>query len=179
MSRFRNPFSDTSSLVVALIAAAAVAIVWWRDGTDRVLAILGEDLALFAEILPKVLAGTLIGAFLALLLPREIVARWVGAESGLRGLVVATLAGALVPGGPFTVYPVTVALLAAGADAGAAVAFVTACSLVGAVRGLVYELPFMGADFVLWRSLLALPLPVFAGAMARLLAARFPVGGPR
>ena len=75
-------------------------------------------------MLPKVLAGCLIGAFVTLLLPRETIARWVGAESGIAGILVATVAGAILPGGPFTIYPVAGAFLAAGADAGAACAFV-------------------------------------------------------
>ena len=42
-------------------------------------------------MLPKVLAGCLIGAFVTLLLPRELVARWVGHESGFAGLLIAAL----------------------------------------------------------------------------------------
>ena len=52
---------------------AAAAAVYWRDGREHFLAILGSDLTLFGEMLPKVLAGCLIGAFVTLLLPRE---RW-------------------------------------------------------------------------------------------------------
>ncbi len=82
-------------------------------------------------MLPKVLAGCLIGAFVTLLLPRETVSHWVGAESALRGILIATVAGAILPGGPFTIYPVAGAFLAAGADAGAACAFVISWTLLG------------------------------------------------
>ena len=99
-------------------------------------------------MLPKVLAGCLIGAFVTLLLPRETIARWVGAESGIAGILVATVAGAILPGGPFTIYPVAGALLAAGADAGAACAFVISWTLIGYTRAIVWELPFFGLDFV-------------------------------
>ena len=73
---------------MAAVVAGAAGVVYFRDGRERFLDILGSDLGLFVEMLPKVLAGCLIGAFVALLLPRELVARWVGKESGLLGLLV-------------------------------------------------------------------------------------------
>ena len=70
-------------------------------------------------MLPKVLAGCLIGAFVTLILPRELVARWVGHEFGFPGLLIAALFGFILPGGPITIYPVAGAFLVMGADAGA------------------------------------------------------------
>lgn len=128
---------------------------------------LREDAVLFLEILPKVLAGTLIGAFVTLLLPRELVGRWVGRESGISGIIVASIVGVIFPGGPFTIYPVAAALVAIGADAGAAVAFLTSWTLLGYTRVIVWEMPFFGFDFVIWRLLVALPLPIVAGLLAR------------
>jgi hypothetical protein len=45
----------------------------------------------------------------------------------------------------------------------------------------VWELPFFGVDFVLWRMLVAIPLPILAGLLARgvvALLARSPGRGP-
>ena len=141
--------------------------VFFRDGQARFLAILTDDVGLFGTMLPKVLAGCFIGAFVTLLLPRETIANWVGAESGIGGILVATVAGAILPGGPFTIYPVAGAFLAAGADAGAACAFVISWTLIGYTRAIVWELPFFGLDFVTWRILFSLPLPILAGLAAR------------
>lgn len=166
-ARRPHRFFDWSAAVVALLALTAAAIVFFRDGQERFLAILIEDFGFFGTMLPKVLAGCLIGAFVMLLLPRETVARWVGAESGLSGILVATVAGAILPGGPFTIYPVAGAFLMAGADAGAACAFVISWTLIGYTRAIVWELPFFGLDFVVWRILFSLPLPILAGLAAR------------
>ena len=117
-ARKRRAF-DWSAAVIAALAIGSAIFVFIRDGQARFLEILTEDVALFGTMLPKVLAGCLIGAFVTLLLPRETIARWVGAESGIAGILVATLAGAILPGGPFTIYPVAAAFLVAGADAGA------------------------------------------------------------
>ena len=164
--RSRRAF-DWSAAVIAVLAVSAAVMVYLRDGQARFLAILTDDLGLFGIMLPKVLAGCLIGAFVTLLLPRETVGRWVGSESGLAGILVATFAGAILPGGPFTIYPIAGAFLAAGADAGAACAFVISWTLLGYTRAIVWELPFFGLDFVTWRILFSLPLPILSGLLAR------------
>ena len=151
-----------------MLAFAAAATVYARDGREHFLTILLGDVTLFGEMLPKVLAGCLIGAFVTLLLPRVMVARWVGHESGFMGLLIAAFFGFLLPGGPITIYPVAGAFLIMGADAGAVVAFIVSWTLIGYARALVWELPFFGADFVIWRILAALPLPIIAGLLARL-----------
>jgi uncharacterized membrane protein YraQ (UPF0718 family) len=166
--RRRRRAFDWSTAAIAFFALAAAAAVYWRDGAEHFLAILGGDLSLFGEMLPKVLAGCLIGAFVTLILPRELVARWVGHESGLTGLLIAVLFGFILPGGPITIYPVAGAFLVMGADAGAVVAFIVSWTLIGYTRALVWELPFFGYEFVIWRIVAALPLPIIAGLLARM-----------
>lgn len=165
-ARKRRAF-DWSAAVIAILAFGSAAIVYFRHGQAHFLAILGDDVVLFGTMLPKVLAGCLIGAFVTLLLPRETIVKWVGADSGISGILVATVAGAILPGGPFTIYPVAGAFLIAGADVGAACAFVISWTLIGYTRAIVWELPFFGLDFVTWRILFSLPLPILSGLLAR------------
>jgi uncharacterized membrane protein YraQ (UPF0718 family) len=164
--RSRRAF-DWSAAVIATLAISSAVFVLARDGQARFLAIFIDDVSLFGTMLPKVLAGSLIGAFVTLLLPRETIVKWVGAESGITGILVATVAGAILPGGPFTIYPVAGSFLAAGADVGAACAFVISWTLIGYTRAIVWELPFFGLDFVTWRILFSLPLPILSGLLAR------------
>lgn len=173
--RRRRRAFDWSTGAIAALAGAAALTVYWRDGSAEFFAILDSDIALFADMLPKVLAGCLIGAFITLLLPREMVARWVGQESGFTGLLIAIAFGFILPGGPFTIYPVAGAFLVMGADAGAVVAFIASWTLIGYTRALVWELPFFGSEFVIWRIVEALPLPIIAGVLARIaVKAGFP-----
>ena len=166
--RPRKPFDWSTAFIAAVVVSAAI-IVYRRDGQARFLEILTSDFNLFLDILPKVMAACLIAAFVAVLMPRETVLRWVGAESGLLGIAIAMLAGVICPGGPITIFPVAAAFVAVGADVGAAVAFITSWTLLGYGRALVWELPFFGAEFVIWRSIAAIPLPLIAGLLARLL----------
>ena len=75
----------------------AAAVVYLRDGPVRFAAVFFGDVYIFLDILPKMAAGCLIGVFSTLLIPREVVARLVGAESGFTGLVIATFAGVVMP----------------------------------------------------------------------------------
>ena len=160
---------DWSSAFIAVTVGVAAAIVYWRDGQARFLEILVSDFSLFVDILPKVLAACLIAAFVAVLMPRALVVRWVGAESGFMGIVIATLAGVICPGGPITIFPIAASFLAIGADIGAAIAFITSWTLLGYARTLVWELPFFGAEFIIWRNIVSLPLPIVAGLLARMI----------
>lgn len=170
--RRRRAF-DWSTASIAVLALTAAAVVYARDGQAHFLAILNDDLWLLAGVLPKVVAGCLIAVFITILMPREVVARWVGEESGFLGLVVASVLGAISPGGPFTIYPIAGAFFVMGADIGAVVAFVTSWSLLGFTRALVWEMAFFGPDFVLWRIVLSLLLPIVAGLLARYVVRAF------
>jgi uncharacterized membrane protein YraQ (UPF0718 family) len=166
--RRRRRAFDWSTAAIAAVAAPAAVAIYVRDGREHFLAIFGSDLTLFGEMLPKVLAGCLIGAFVTMILPRELVARWVGHESGFPDLLIAAVFGFLLPGGPITIYPVAGAFLAMGADAGALVAFITSWTLIGYTRALVWKFPFFGPHFVIWRIVEAVPLPIIAGLPARI-----------
>ena len=170
LERRRVRTFEWSTAIIAAISIAAGSIVFIRDGFDRFIAILSSDLWLFTGMLPKMAAGSLIAAFVTRLLPREVVARVVGGESGLVGILIAMVMGAVLPGGPLTIYPVAGAFLLLGADVGTAVAFITAWNLLGYNRALIWELPFFGAEFVGWRIVIALPLPIVAGLLARAAA---------
>ena len=159
-------------IMIGVLVGLSAALVWRRDGLQGVLEILTHDLTLFGGILPRVLAGCLLGAFVAEILPHDKVSRSLGPSSGLKGLLIGAAFGAILPGGPFTAYPVASALLAVGADFGATIAMVVSWTLIGYGRAVAWELPIMGVDFTMWRIVISLPLPVLAGALGRFVYVR-------
>jgi uncharacterized membrane protein YraQ (UPF0718 family) len=161
-----------SIITIGMLVAVSAALVYRRDGMSGVLEILTHDLTLFGGILPRVLAGCLLGAFIAEILPHEKVSRALGPNSGLKGLLIGTAFGAILPGGPFTAYPVASALLTVGADFGATISMVVSWTLIGYGRAVAWELPIMGTDFVLWRIVISLPVPILAGALGRFVYVR-------
>ena len=164
--------ADAGLLIVLVVAVAAGALCYLLKGPEIFWQVLHDDLWLLAAISPKVLAGVLLAGLLTVLLPREQVARWMGSRSGFKGLALAAVAGALLPGGPMMTFPLAVALGAAGADIGTATAFIAGWALLSVNRTLVWEMSFFDNDFVLLRYGLSLLLPLLLGWLARQLFAK-------
>lgn len=157
-----------------LIAATVVAglLVTWRSGVGHMAETALGALGFLAVLLPKIVAGVFLAATIPVLIPRERISAWIGRESGVRGLLAATVAGALLPGGPSMAYPLTASLMVSGADIGASLAFVTGWSLFNLNRTLIWELSFLPYDFVGIRVLVSLLLPVALGIVARAIWSR-------
>lgn len=163
---------DPSTLLFTLLAVGAGGAVGWLHGPGAVWEAAQQAGRMTVWVAPIVVAAVLISGYFQVLVPRAVMERWLGRGSGVRGMVLATLAGALTPGGPFAAFPLVVGLLRAGASFAVAVTFLTAWAVLGINRVLVWEIPFFGFDFVLLRLLVSLPLPFIAGGLAWLLAAR-------
>jgi uncharacterized membrane protein YraQ (UPF0718 family) len=102
------------------------------------------------------------------LAPREVIERWLGVGSGWRGILLACLAGALIPGGPYVYYPIAGGLLKSGASLGVLVAFVTAKNLWSVSR-LPYEFALLGPNLTLLRFALTFIFPPLIGFVAETL----------
>ncbi len=156
--------------MLAAFTATAGALVALTRGAGRAVQIVAETAWFVAILSPKIAAGIFIAATLPLLMPRDRVAQWIGRASGWRGLALAAAAGAAIPGGPMMTFPLAAGFVAAGADMGAVVAFVSGWSLLGLNRTLIWEFSFLPADLVWTRYLLCLPFPLLLGYGARRLA---------
>lgn len=170
---------DRSFWLFLGLSVAAGFLCWAFKGVETVKHGLNDDLELMVSLAPRIMVAMFVAGLLEAVLPKDKVAYWVGAESGMRGLLVATLAGALTPGGPITSFPFVVALYMAGADRGSLVAYLTAWSLLGFQRVTVWEMPLLGFDFVWVRTLANLPFPIMAGLIARWLPGIEPRTGER
>ena len=155
--------------VFAAISLVMGVLTWQLRGPATVEAAVMGDIDLFLFLVPRMLGGMLIAGLVQVVLPPEVVAKWVGAESGFRGLLIATVVGALTPGGPMTSFPIVVAFYMSGADRGALVAYITAWSLIGFQRFMIWELPLLGPEVALYRVLSVFWMPVLAGFIARRL----------
>lgn len=162
---------DTGFIILCTLTLSAAVAVGVLRGWDRVVVHSVEGLWFVGELLPKIACGVFVASALPIVLPRETVAKWVGPDSGARGLVYSALAGAVIPGGPMMTFPLAAGMLAAGADIAAALTCVTAWSLYGLNRTLIWELSFLPADIVGLRVLICLPFPVLIGWAVRKMTA--------
>jgi uncharacterized membrane protein YraQ (UPF0718 family) len=130
---------------------------------------LREGLGEFLRLLPRICAGVVGSGFIAEVLPKALVAAWIGPNSGLTGVIVATLGGALTPGGPVVGFSIGAAALKSGAGAPQVIAYSTAWALYAIHRLVIWEVPLMPARIVWLRAAVSLPLPFIAAALAMLL----------
>ncbi|MEM8730244.1 MAG: permease [Pseudomonadota bacterium] len=158
---------DGGFLLLCALTVGAGLAVGMREGWARLASISGDGLLFVAALLPKILCGVFVASALPVLLPREKVAGWIGPDSGLKGLIYAAIAGAIIPGGPMMTFPLAAGMLLAGADLAAAITCITAWSLFGLNRTLIWELSFLHADLVALRVLIALPMPILVGLLVR------------
>lgn len=167
--RRRITRTTTFFIVLAIVSTTGLA---WRDGIPELRDALLHAGELFLYIAPVIGAALLLGGYIQALLPHDKVAHWLGPGSGLRGYGLAMLGGIVTPAGPFAVFPIMVGLRAAGAGFPVCVVYITSWATLGLQRIVVWELPFLGFDFVSLRVLASLPLPVIAGLLAGLIARR-------
>lgn len=123
----------------------------------------------FILLLPRIEIGVVGSGFVAEALPNEWIAPWLGPESGFFGVLIATLGGALTPGGPVVGFSIGAAALKSGAGAPQVIAYSTAWALYAIHRLIIWEVPMMPARVVLLRAAVSLPLPFMAAAIAMLL----------
>ena len=123
----------------------------------------------FVRLVPRLLVGVVGSGFLAELLPQEAVAHWIGPETGAFGIAIATVAGALTPGGPVIGFSIGATALKGGAGAPQVIAYSTAWALYALHRIFIYEMPMMSPRVVWLRATVSLPLPFLAAYAAMLI----------
>jgi uncharacterized membrane protein YraQ (UPF0718 family) len=166
----RRIFGDKGFIVALLAAVILGTLVYVKQGGDAVRVALHADLRLFVEIGIMIPAVLLLSAVVQVMMPKGLIERWLGASSGYTGIVIATLAGALTPGGPFMAFPLVRALYRAGADWAPLIAYTTAWMMLSVMRTLVYEIPLVGVRLPAVRIAACLVLPTVAGLSARYIA---------
>ena len=138
-----------------------------RDHASELRTVWAISLDTFVFMLPRLMLGLISAGFLALLLPEAFVQRFLGDSTGFAGLLIASVFGALTPGGPFVAFAIGASALKAGATFGALTAYVTAWCIYSTLRIMSYEVPMMGGRFTKVRLLYSLPVPVVLGLVAQ------------
>ena len=155
----------------AVMAVVAVALLIFAHvrGDGRAAAGVQQAIRIAGETMPLLLLSFVVAGLAQALLPKELLSQWVGAESGMRGILIGALAGASTPGGPYVSFPIAAVLLRAGAGVGTVVAFVAGWAFWAFSR-LPLEVGIMGWRFTLVRMASTLLFPIVAGLVAQLLS---------
>jgi len=116
-------------------------------------------------VIPFIFLGVILAGLVEVVLPRDLISGWMGEESGLKGVLIGTVVGVLVPGGPYVVVPLIASVMESGAGIGPVAAFFTAWGVIPFTRTIVWEIPFLGVPFTLARYIGNLGFPIFVGLL--------------
>jgi len=157
---------EITTLVLAVLAIAFGIVAYLKDpGLPLIGARNGLQMLWF--VLPRLVPALILAGMLQVLVPQEVVARYLGRDAGFRSILIASAAGVLTPGGPMVTVPFLVALANSGAAMAPLVAYMTSWSLFGMQRIIAWEAPLMGWPFVVVRVIPSLAFPVLAGWLVK------------
>lgn len=158
--------------VVMIILAVIFGIIALLQGKPIFLSGANSGIKLFIGILPMLFFAFILAGFIQALIPKEAINRWIGKESGLKGILMGCLAGSLVPGGPYTSFPIVAGLIKTGASIGTVVSFITAWSLWAFTR-LPIEIGVVGFKLAFVRLASTFIFPPLAGMIAQFIFGRW------
>ena len=136
--------------VIALVVLALCA----RRGMPQARRAVAETNRGFWRILPMFCVALPMAAFLSELVPADIATAWLGDDSGLSGIMIASLAGGIMPGGPFVTFPLVITFSKAGAGVAQMTALLATTPGISVIKDTIFpqrfmhcaELKRMGAD---------------------------------
>ena len=159
---------DTTTLILAVVAAVLLVIAFWR-GRDLPLAgLLAAGRTLWRN-LPLLLLSFVVAGLAQVLIPRELITRWLGADAGTKGILIGCVVGGLVPGSPYATFPLVAVLYRSGASMGAVVGFVSAWALWSLSR-LPVEIALIDSRPALIRYAVTFVGPPITGLLAEAVA---------
>jgi uncharacterized membrane protein YraQ (UPF0718 family) len=162
----RRPNATTIILLILLLVL--IVIAWRLDGIEAVQNGALNGLRTLLSVIPILIAAFLIAGFTQVIVSQQVIERWLSGRSGWRGILIACVAGALIPGGPYVYYPIAGGLLLAGAGIGPLIAFVIAKNLWSVTR-LPFEFALLGPELTFIRYALTLAIPPILGILAEWL----------
>ena len=80
------------TIIMGVLAVALFAIGYFQGQGQHIRGV-QSALNMTLGVLPLLIFAFIVAGMIQVLLPRELLSRWVGAESGVRGLLVGTVAG--------------------------------------------------------------------------------------
>jgi len=154
------------TIIIGILAVALVLVGYYK-GVH--VAGIRQALTMTIQILPLLILAFIVAGMVQVLLPHDVISKWIGESSGIKGILIGTAAGAITPGGPYVSLPIVLGLLRSGASMGIMVAYITAWSLLAITR-LPMDIGILGWRFTLIRLLSVMIFPPIAGIFAQFLS---------
>lgn len=154
---------DLSMIFLIVLVVAAFAFSMWRGGFPMILDGLNKGWKTLQMMWWRVLAGIILAGFIQILLPKAMVAEWIGPASGFTGIFIGTFVGMILTGGAFVIIPVIASIYGAGGAEGPIIALLAAANMTRVQGLLTMEIPFFGARIAITRFVICLFIPPIVG----------------
>ncbi len=163
-----------AAIVIWIIVLTLAVLVWRKEKQAGLVAAGVSAVATGRPLMIRLPLALLAASFLMQVLPVSALVPIIGPQSGTIGIIVASVIGGLLPGGPMTSFPMALVILQGGAGLPQIVALITGWSVFAVHRVMAYEAPIMGWRFVALRLTASLTLPLMAGLLAQALISILP-----
>ena len=139
-----------TAAVINGIAILALLIAFFKDKEKAIqsLKIAGKS---FIKILPMVFIVIIIIGLLLGFVPPDAISKFVGSQSGLGGVLLIGVAGAIMHVPSIVAFPLSASLLESGASITAVAAFITTLTMIGFVT-LPLEIKALGKKMAFLRN---------------------------
>lgn len=112
--------------------------------------VIGTSWDFFIEMMLILPAVMIILGIFAVFIPKEMIQKYLGKGSGLKGIIIGLILGSLPTGPLYIAFPMASALMKKGARTSSIIAFLSAWACIKLPQEMV-ELKFLGLEFMLLR----------------------------
>jgi uncharacterized membrane protein YraQ (UPF0718 family) len=159
---------DLTTQILVAITVILLIYLLIKDSSLAIAGIKNAGATLWNNLI-LLLVGFLLAGLIQVIIPKEMIANWLGNQAGLKAVVIGCVAGGLIPGSPYAAFPIAAGFYNAGAGLGAMVGYITAWSLWSVTR-LPVEIAIIDPKLALIRYGITFIVPPLAGFAAYLLS---------
>lgn len=123
-----------------------------------------SSLSMLIQAMPWMLVSMFIAGLISQVIDTKVIARFLGPQSGLSGIIIGALFGLMGTGSRWAVYPLAAGLLNAKAAPGAVFSFLTSWQLVSLPR-IPAEFPFLGVPYTILRAVVSFIVSIIGGLL--------------
>ena len=156
---------DKTLLLLGAIVLIAVVLALSTGGWQQAFKGFKQAGQLINTVWLRLLLGFTLGGLVQVLIPRVLIAKWLGHASGLKGILIGSYMSIIIPGSPYVALPIIASIYRAGAGVGPVIALLTGRGILEIQMLVVWEIPFLGVEIPLARYVACLLIPPIVGLM--------------
>lgn len=158
-----RPKIDLNLTILIVLLVITIIVIFFVGGWNLFTDGLAETVDLVQTVWLRLLIGIILGGLIQVIVPKSTISKWLGPSSGLKGILIGSYIGIIIPGGPYVHLPIIASVYKAGAGVGPVIALLAGRALLGLQVLLVWQIPFLGTSIPLARYITCLLMPPLIG----------------